>query len=725
MQQPDVEKIRSVSDPQTPNHEAQKIRSTPDIETPNPEEEKLSVPKSNSSPWRWSLLWLVMLVTFAGLGLGVFLWLVAVPPAPQCEEISNLSSDRDRLSCAQLAAESGDPEKLSAALNLVGSWSHEHPLRKEGQALAAYWSRMIVEEARKKVEADDLDTAIALLAKVPPSNPEYADVQAKLADWQQSWQQGQAIWKDAEMALKAKEWTQAALEADKLSDISDSYWRIRRFGELMERIAAEKQGWRQLALAEKAAKQDTAFDYQRAVKLASRIDAETFAKSQAKPKVEAWSRVLLDKATEFKQTGDLTGAIDLAAAIPTDVEVHDAAQQLIQLTRAQSLVQDGLSFDRQMSEQIWTLVNAKAIGTYLNVDSPFYEDAQAQMPQWQAYLQDLIQLQMASSIASLGLNPTLGVAIDQAKAIGKDRPSRVYAQTLVAKWSKEVKELDDRPYLSRAQQLAAVGTKKGYEAAIAQASLIALGHPLRNEAQTIVADGRNQIEILEDRPILNEAEKLAKKEKYSEAIEVANKIQGDRALYKKAQASIQTWMETQDQKVLDEAATLADKGKLTEAISTASQLGLGSPLYKEAQRQIADWLIARDGLPVRTPAAPVAESNPVYNPPAPTYYEEPAPSYQEPAPSYQEPAPTYYEEPTPSYQEPAPSYQEPAPTYYEEPAPSYQEPAPTYYEEPAPSYQEPAPTYYEEPAPSYQEPAPTYYEESPAEPVHKKQILNP
>jgi hypothetical protein len=726
MQQPDVEKIRSTPDLEAANLEDNQLGSTPDPETPNLDEEKPSVPPPNRSPLGWSLLWLVILVTFTGLGLGAFLWLVAMPPAPQCQEISNLSSDRDRLSCAQLAAESGEPEKISAALNLVSSWSEQHPLHHEGQALAAHWSRMLIDQARKKLETNDLEAAITLLERVPPSNPEYSDVQAKLAEWQQSWQQGRSIWKDAETALKAKEWTKAALEADKLSYIEDSYWRVRRFGELMERIAAEKQGWRQLDLANKAAKLDTAIDYQRAVKLASRIDAKTFAKAEAKPKVEAWSRILLDKATEFKQTGDLAGAIELAEAIPAEVEVRDAARQLIQLTRAQSLVQDGLSFELQLSERMWTLVHAKAIGAQLKVDSPFYEDTQAQIPQWQAYLQDLIQLQMASSIASLGSAPTLEVAIDQAQAIGKDRPSRVYAQSLVAKWRKEVTEMVNRPYLARAQQLAALKTKKGYEAAIAQASEIALGKPLRNEAQTIVADGRNQIEILEDRPILDEAEKLAKKEKYSEAIEAANKILSDRALYAQAQASILAWLETQDQKVLDKAATLADKGKLTDAITTASQLGSGSPLYKEAQRQIADWLIARDGLPVRAPAAPVAESNPVYNPPAPTYDEEPAPSYQEPVPSYQEPAP-YYEEPAPSYQEPAPSYQEPAP-YYEEPAPSYQEPAP-YYEEPAPSYQEPAP-YYEEPAPSYQEPAPSYQEPAPSyqEPApyvpQKKQFLN-
>jgi hypothetical protein len=688
MQQPDVENLRS----------------TPDLETPNLEEEKLSlsVPQSNSRPPIWSLLGLGILITFAGLGVAAFLWLVAMPPVPKCEEISNLSSDRDRLSCAQLAAESKDPEKVLAALTLVGSWSAQHPLRQEGQALAAHWSRVLMEQARKKAEANDVETAIALLEKVPPNNPEYAAVQEKLTQWQQSWQQGQAIWKDAETALRSKEWTKATREADKLSGIQDEYWRLQRFGELIRRIAAEKQGWRQLDLAEKAAKQETVLDYQRAVKLASQIDGETFAKAEAKPKLEVWSRVLLNKATEFKQTGDLTRAIDLAETIPTDMAVRDAAQQLIQLARAESLVKNGRSLDLQVSARIWTLVYANAIGTQLSADSPFYEDTQVQIPQWQAYLKDLIQLQMASLIASLDLKPTLGVAIEQAQAISKDRPSRIYAQTLVAQWRKEVTSLAHRPYLARARQLSALGTKKGYEAAIAQASTIALGQPLRNEAQTIVADGRRQIQMLEDRPILDEAEKLAKKEKYSEAIEVANKIRSDRALYQQAQASIQSWLETQDRKVLNEAATLANKGKLTEAISTASQLGSGSPLYKEAQRKISDWTIARDGPPVRTPPAPVADSNPVYSNPvdhssAPTYYEEPAPTY----------------------------YEEPAPTYYEEPAPTYQEPAPTYYEEPAPTYQEPAPTYYEEPAPTYQEPAPTYYGEPASGPIPKKQILNP
>ncbi|HIK30539.1 MAG TPA: hypothetical protein IGS31_04195, partial [Oscillatoriales cyanobacterium M4454_W2019_049] len=633
MQQPDVEKIRSASDLETAKLEDPQIELAPDLETPQPKEEDARwVPKPSSNPLSWSLLFLVAIVIFAGMGIGAFLWLIAMPPAPECEEISNLSSDRDRLSCAQIAAQSEDPEKLVEAIELVGSWTEGHPLYKESQSLAAQWSRALVKQARKKVEADDLETAVALLEDVPPSNPEYENVQAHLSDWQQSWQQGRAIWKEIETALKAKEWTQAALSADKLTELPDEYWRVERFSESIERIAAEKQGWRQLALAEKAAKRETPKDYREAVRLASRIDAKAFARAEAKPKVEAWSQVLLAKATELKQTGDLDGAIDLAEAIPEDVEVRDSARQLIQLTRAQRLVESGLDYDSKLSERIWTLVNALAVGAQLNADSLFYEDTQARMPEWQTYLQDLVQLQMASSIARLGLHPTLQVAIDQAKVIGKDRPSRIYAQTLVAHWNKEVEALDNRPYLARARQLAALKTKKGYEAAIAQASAIALGEPLRNEAQTIVADSRNQIQILEDRPILEEAQKLAKKEKYEEAIEKASKIESDRALYEQAQASIKTWMETQDQKVIDEAVALAEKGKLTDAISTANQLGVGRPLYREAQRKIADWLIARDGPPVRTPAPA----------PAPTYY-EPAPSYQEPA----------YYEPAPSYQEPA------------------------------------------------------------------------
>jgi hypothetical protein len=247
-----------------------------------------------------------------------------------------------------------------------------------------------------------------------------------------------------------------------------------------------------------------------------------------------------------------------------------------------------------------------------------------------------------------------------------------------------------------ARDLAKQETVEGLSSAIEQASYVALGRPLRIEAQTLIAEWRKRIEIIEDKPFLAEARTLAKEGKLNEAIAAANKIAKGRALYDEAQKEVDKWITeqqiAQDQPILNQAYNLAKQGNLTAAINTAYQIGYGRALYYEAQGAISQWSAERAAILAEQEAA---RQRQYYQPaPAPQYY-DPAPQYYDPAPQYYDPAPA------PQYYEPAPQYYEPAPQYYEPaPAPQYYEPAPQYYE-PAPQYYEPAPA----PAPSYSPPS--------------------
>jgi hypothetical protein len=393
---------------------------------------------------------------------------------------------------------------------------------------------------------------------------------------------------------------------------------------------------------------------------------------------------------------------------------------LITLISAQKLMKQQNSANDRLA-QVFAFSEAIAAMSNIEPNSPLHKEVQGFQTKANEQIQDLWQLQLASFTASFNHPLALKLAIDQAQMVTAGRPRRIDGQTLVAQWTKQIQLFEDRVYVAQAQQIAAPGSIEAYQAAIALASQVAQGRPMRIQAQTLIAGWNKQIQRIEDQPILDQALALAKANKLSEAITIAKKIATDRALYKEAQVEIGKWQSTleiaQDQPILDQATALAAQGSLGLAIDTAYQISYGRALYPQAQQAIAQWSGQLEAIRAEQEAlrrATYQPPAPVYQEPPPPRYQEPAPTYyEEPAPVYQEPAPTYYEEPAPVYQEPAPVYQEPAPVY-EEPAPVYEEPAPVY-EEPAPVYQEPAPVY-QEAAPVYQEPAASQqsYNDTPA-----------
>jgi uncharacterized protein (UPF0548 family) len=222
------------------------------------------------------------------------------------------------------------------------------------------------------------------------------------------------------------------------------------------------------------------------------------------------------------------------------------------------------------------------------------------MPQLEERIQDLTQLQLASSMAALGQIATFQIAIQMAQNITPDRPQRLYAQTLIAQWRKDIQRVEDRPFLNEAQQLAQAKTLPKLKAAIAQAKQIHSGRALYAEAQTAIAQWNKQIQTIEDRPVLNQARQLAKQKKLTEAIKVAAKIRAGRALYPEAQMAVRGWTTqiqlAEDRPLLNQANGLADRGSLSAAIDLAYQIAPGRALYSEAQAAIARWLTQRDAI---------------------------------------------------------------------------------------------------------------------------------
>jgi len=290
------------------------------------------------------------------------------------------------------------------------------------------------------------------------------------------------------------------------------------------------------------------------------------------------------------------GAIATAQALPLSLPLPPVARDLVWLSRAQPLATSNLL--TAPSDQFWQLWLPLAQVRQIRVDSPLYRQTKALTPRLEQQAQDLLQIQLALNVANLKQMPTLQGAIALMQTITPGHPQRLYAQTLIAQWRKEIQQLEDRPYLAQAQQLAATGTVPALNAAIAQARHIAPGRSLRLEAQSAIAKWTRQIKTIEDQPLLDQARALAKQTKLKEAIQTATKIRADRSLYKEAQAAINNWTAqlqiAEDQPLLDEARALADQGSLSKAISVASSICYDRALYGDAQSAIARWSAQRD-----------------------------------------------------------------------------------------------------------------------------------
>ncbi|NJR64215.1 MAG: hypothetical protein HC772_01000 [Leptolyngbyaceae cyanobacterium CRU_2_3] len=550
-------------------------------------------------PWLWTLVWLTILGILGGMGTSALLWLVTLPPPPNCSNPSQLTLDGERLYCAREAGRSGELSKLIAGLNLVKQWDDDHPLQGEAQKLREEWSKHLFQIARTKIEQSDLKGAMAIISHIPKNTEIYTDVQKTVARWRKHWQAGEAIATQAQVAMKQQKWDEAYKQIALLNDSQSDDW-MKRSAALAQQVGAEKQAWQALNQAKMAATGE-ASQLGQAIALSQQVPANTYANVEARSHMKQWSHKLLSMSIGQWKQGNTTVATALLS-LPKGVNSTPEIAELFQFGGAYRRVGRMNSRWLPSLNQIWDLQEAIAAIGQVQPNSPFYGTAQTHQKNWQAQLKDLIQLQYATATAALGQRATLQLAIAQAKQVRAIRPRYGQAQTLISYWVGEIERIEDQPYLARAQQVAKSGQIPALKAAIAEASKIALGRSLRAKSQDLIAAWQDQIETIEDQPLLDQAVALSKQDNLTEAIAWARKIQPGRALYAKAQDRVNDWQNqlivkaqvAADQPILDRANALANTGNWTAAIDLAAQIYSGRVLYGEAQDAIARWRMERD-----------------------------------------------------------------------------------------------------------------------------------
>jgi soluble cytochrome b562 len=312
---------------------------------------------------------------------------------------------------------------------------------------------------------------------------------------------------------------------------------------------------------------------------------------------------LIDIAKSAQANGNYTEAMKAAQKVPPNAKSAKDAAAYLQIGHAATL---------ENKDSLWSSIQAYAYSTQIDSTTPVYEASREQRQKWEGQVQNWGQLAIARWFADIDQVSGYRTAIDQAKMVASNQPRRVEAQTLIASWSKQIETFSDRQFLARAKQMAVDNTIVGLQMAIAEAGK-ALSGGLQNTAQTLVAEWSNAVERVEDKPILDQARALAQKGDLSGAIQIAEKIGSNRALYGDAKDEIYNWtgriQAVEDRPILNEAEALANEGRLSEAIARASDIGSSRTMYGEAQSRIADWAAQRRQIEDANRPPPAPEEN--------------------------------------------------------------------------------------------------------------------
>jgi hypothetical protein len=528
-----------------------------------------------------------------GTGYAAFQWLSTIPPFPECDRLWFFSLESDRLFCAEQAVRvGGSTEALQSGIKLTGQWGPSHYLHPKASRLYQEWSKQLMQRAKQKALADDLDGAIALAGTIQPENPVYRDAKNAILEWEKLRDRDDLLANMIEAALKTQDWKKAETELQPRSGQVSEYQQ-QQLNRLRERLLTERMAFNQLQQIRELVKAQpgNVDTLGRAIQLATQINPASYMREAAQRDRQEWMDTLMTIARTRLTSGDMTGAIAAARWLPAEVPLTTEIQDLMWVSRAQQAAPP--SGQLVTVPHLWQQVTTLAALQQIQPASPVYTFAQTSRSQVEQQVQDLTQLGLAQAVAAVPHVPALQVAIQMAQSVQLGRPHRIEAQTLIADWLQDIQRVQDYPYLVQARKLATPGKVKNFQAAIAEASKIPRGRALRPMAQAAIFDWQQQIQTIEDKPTLDKARQLAKQNKLPDAIQEASKIASGRALHGEAQEAIRAWTSSiqtaEDRPILDEAKALATQSNFGAAIGIAYQIAPGRALYDEAQTAIAQW----------------------------------------------------------------------------------------------------------------------------------------
>ncbi|MFN4065943.1 MAG: hypothetical protein ACK4K5_01735 [Thermosynechococcus sp.] len=472
--------------------------------------------------WPWLIPFLISGTTL----VTACAWLLVLPPLPDCRHPGLIMGDRDRLYCADQTALHGNLPSLAQVIETISRWPQDHPLFPQAKRRVDEWSAALLVIARQQLSQGNIDLATLLLKKIPPTAASYSQAQELLTATNVG--EGGNLLATAEAALRQQDWGLALLQVKLMNQLGTDYWR-EQAQKLSVRISQEQDAWVQLVQARDLAAWLTANELAEAVMLALKIPPEAVVYAQAQADIRRWIPEVFTYAEERLAAGDREGALALIEKIAPALDVSYHNRPIVILGQAKALAAKGTVLG------YWEAI---ARVQQIPATDTFYELAQAYLKTWQQQLRNQQQLQWATWLANSHLRWGYALAIAQAQQVPLGQPERGQAQSLIALWQRDLRTIDERPLLHAAIALA---QQKEYRAA-----LTVLNHfPPNAVLARVVANYRDdwqaKLEEIEDRPILDRAIRLAREGKLEEAIQTAEQIGRDRALYREALNRIWQW----------------------------------------------------------------------------------------------------------------------------------------------------------------------------------------
>ena len=541
---------------------------------------------SQVSWWQtWQFWGIFLVLIFGGIGFTATSLLLKLPKQQNCNHIYwPIASASIRLYCGQSQAEKKTVNDLLQAIALVEVLPQDHPLRGEINRNVEKWARDILAIGEEKFQSGNLEGAIAVAKQIPEHVQAHTVVEEQIEQWQKIWSQGEENYNTVEEQLRDANWNEAFVWAVRLTNSSNEYWATTKYQEIIDKINIAQEERTTLDKAYSQFRQGGVDNLLAALDRVEQINPNSYAYQDTQDFRAKAKDQLLRTVQELLDAQEWRKLLRVTTRVPDSLELEEQVKDWVILASAGS----SASLDTVLG-----LEDAIAEAEKLEVNSPLYEKAQRLISRWKLEIEDVAHLSKARQLAQGGGIENYNKAIAEASLIRSFHPRYSDAQVEIRRWRNQIQTIEDQPILNRAREFAYGGNIRAWQRAIAEARLISSTSPLYSEAQQYVSQWRSKIQVVEDQPLLDRAVVLATNNNYSAAIDKAQQIRPGRALYREAQTKINSWrQEIQAIRYLMEAKTLADRRtpeSLAQAIKVARRISSTTDPYTQVIQNVNRW----------------------------------------------------------------------------------------------------------------------------------------
>ena len=533
----------------------------------------------------WQIWGILLVLCSGGIGYGATSMLLKLPKTQSCSKVFwPVASASVRLYCAQTAAEDKELDGLLSAIDLVAVLPESHPLRPEINRNIDRWATAILDLGEAQFQAGKLEEAIATAKRIPDNLSAKELVEDKIAKWEGVWQKGEENYAKVEEKLREADWNGAFTWAVRLTDSSNEYWATTKYEESINNINVAQEENASISKAQTQISSGRIDDLILAIDKADDIKPESYAYEQAQEVITQAKTKLVANVESLIEKQEWRELLKVTSRIPRSLKLQERKQDWQILANAGSSAKLDTVFG--MEEAVEEIQK-------IEKGSEYYKLSRKLKDRWELEIKDVGYLSKARDLARVGTIANLNQAISEAGQIPSANPRYQDAQREIAKWRGEIQTIQDRPVLNRARELSYGNNPAAWRRAIAEANLITRSSPLYGEAQGYVRSWVTNIQRTEDRPILDRAQSFADANNYPAAIEAAQEIAAGRSLYSEARSKIGAWQQELDgRRYLREANDLARQGtpeSLAKAILTARQASANSSVRSQVLQDINEW----------------------------------------------------------------------------------------------------------------------------------------